>query len=48
MWSFPAGRARSLRTESFTLPGLSSFGEDAGGELYAVTLNGRLWRLSAG
>jgi len=48
MWSFPAGRARSVRTENFTLPGLSSFGEDAGGELYAVTLNGRLWRLSAG
>jgi glucose/arabinose dehydrogenase len=48
MWSFPAGRARSLRTESFTLPGLSSFGEDAGGELYAVTLNGRLWRLASG
>ena len=46
MWSFPAGRARSVRTERFALPGLSSFGEDAGGELYAVTLNGRLWRLS--
>jgi glucose/arabinose dehydrogenase len=45
MWSFPSGRARSLRRESFALPGLSSFGEDARGELYAVTLNGRLWQL---
>jgi glucose/arabinose dehydrogenase len=45
MWSFPSGRARSLRREGFALPGLSSFGEDARGELYAVTLNGRLWQL---
>src|SRR5919109_810626 len=39
------GRARGNRREAFSLPGLSSFGEDAAGELYAVTLNGRLWRL---
>jgi len=48
IWSFPAGRARSVRTEGFTLPSVSSFGEDARGELYAVTLNGRLWQLRAG
>jgi glucose/arabinose dehydrogenase len=48
VWSFPAGRARSVRRERFSLPGLSSFGEDANGELYAVTLSGRLWRLRSG
>jgi glucose/arabinose dehydrogenase len=42
------GRATGGRKESFTLQGVSSFGEDAAGELYAVTLNGRLWRLSSG
>jgi glucose/arabinose dehydrogenase len=48
MWTLRVvgGKARDGRKESFTLPGLSSFGEDAGGELYAVTLNGRLWRLA--
>ena len=45
VWSFPAGRARSVRRESFSLGGLSSFGEDAAGELYAVTLNGRVYQL---
>jgi hypothetical protein len=45
MWTFPRGKARSVRRESFSLPGLSSFGEDSNGELYAVTLNGRLWQL---
>jgi glucose/arabinose dehydrogenase len=45
VWSFPRGRARSVRQEPFTLGGLSSFGEDAAGELYAVTLNGRLYQL---
>ena len=48
VWSFPAGRARSLRTERFVLRGVSSFGEDGPGELYAVTLNGRLWQLRSG
>src|SRR4029453_8907296 len=32
------GRARSAHTESFRLGGISSFGEDGNGELYAVTL----------
>ena len=45
MWSFPSGRPGSVRRERFSLAGLSSFGEDASGELYAVTLNGRLWQL---
>jgi glucose/arabinose dehydrogenase len=49
VWSLRVvgGRARSVRRERFSLPGLSSFGEDARGELYAVTLNGRLWQLRA-
>ncbi|HXV03469.1 MAG TPA: PQQ-dependent sugar dehydrogenase [Gaiellaceae bacterium] len=42
------GRARSARTESFRLGGISSFGEDGNGELYAVTLDGRVWKLAAG
>ena len=48
VWSFPAGRARSVRREPFSLGGLSSFGEDASGELYAVTLNGRVYQLRSG
>ena len=42
------GRARSARTESFRLGGISSFGQDGSGELYAVTLDGRLWKLAPG
>ncbi|HET9325086.1 MAG TPA: PQQ-dependent sugar dehydrogenase [Gaiellaceae bacterium] len=42
------GRARGLRRESFSLPGLSSFGEDANGELYAVALGGRVYQLRSG
>jgi hypothetical protein len=30
------------------LPNLSSFGEDARSELYAVTLDGRMYRLVSG
>ena len=48
VWSFPAGRARNVRREPFTLQGLSSFGEDAAGELYAVTLGGRVYQLRSG
>jgi glucose/arabinose dehydrogenase len=49
IWSLRVvgGRARSARKESFRLPGLSSFGEDGRGELYAVTLGGQLYRLAA-
>jgi glucose/arabinose dehydrogenase len=42
------GRARSAHTESFRLGGISSFGEDGNGELYAVTLDGRVWKLAPG
>jgi glucose/arabinose dehydrogenase len=50
VWSFriSRGRATGLRKESFTLGGLSSFGEDAAGELYAVTLSGRIYQLRSG
>jgi glucose/arabinose dehydrogenase len=47
IWSLRVvdGRATDVRTESFTVPSLSSFGEDARGELYAVSLDGRIYRL---
>jgi glucose/arabinose dehydrogenase len=50
VWSLRVvgGRARSARRESFRLAGLSSFGEDAGGELYAVTLGGAVYKLRTG
>jgi len=50
VWSLRVvgGRARSVRRERFTLEGLASFGEDTRGELYAVTLGGRVYRLRAG
>jgi glucose/arabinose dehydrogenase len=49
IWSLRVvgGRARIARKESFRLPGLSSFGEDGKGELYAVALGGQLYRLAA-
>jgi glucose/arabinose dehydrogenase len=49
VWSFRvvAGEARGMRVEPFRIPGsLSSFGEDAAGELYATTLDGVVYRLS--
>jgi glucose/arabinose dehydrogenase len=49
VWSLRVvgGRARSVRREPFTIDGLSSFGEDSRGELYAVTLGGRVYRLAS-
>ncbi len=49
VWSLriSSGRATDARLEGQRLPQLSSFGEDARGELYAVTLDGRLYRLTA-
>jgi glucose/arabinose dehydrogenase len=49
VWSLRVvgGRARSVRREPFKLEGLSSFGEDSRGELYAVTLGGNLYRLTS-
>ena len=47
VWSLKLvdGRATDVRTET-RIPELSSFGEDAGGELYAVSLAGTLYRLT--
>jgi glucose/arabinose dehydrogenase len=39
------GRATSVRPESFRVSSPSSFGEDAAGELYAVSLEGRVYKL---
>ncbi len=41
------GVARQIRQERFTVPSLTSFGEDGSGGLYAVSGNGVLYRLSA-
>lgn len=48
VWSVRAagGKARGLRRERFTLKGLSSFGEDARGELYLVGHAGTVYRLA--
>jgi glucose/arabinose dehydrogenase len=48
IWSLRAvnGKLRSVRREPFRVSSLSSFGEDAAGELYAVSLDGRIYRLS--
>jgi len=47
IWSLRAagGKLRGVRREPFRVPMLSSFGEDAAGELYAVSLEGRIYRL---
>jgi len=41
-----AGAARGLRSEPFRIPELTSFGEDADGEIYAASRNGTIFRLS--
>jgi glucose/arabinose dehydrogenase len=48
VWSLRVvgGGARSIRREPFTLTGLSSWGEDARGELYAVAHDGVIYRLA--
>jgi len=49
IWSFKIvrGKATGLRREPFKVDGLSSFGEDARGELYAMSVNdGSLYRLA--
>ena len=47
MWSLRIanGRASDVQLDAQRLPDLSSFGQDTRGELYAVTLSGRLYRL---
>ncbi len=48
VWSFRVvgGRAQDVRTEPFRIPSLTSFGEDAAGELYATSHDGVLYRIS--
>jgi glucose/arabinose dehydrogenase len=47
VWSLriERGRAVGISREAFTVPQLSSFGQDASGELYVVSLGGRIWKL---
>jgi hypothetical protein len=40
-------RASGDRAEPFSAPGLTSFGEDARGRVYAASLLGAVYRLSA-
>jgi glucose/arabinose dehydrogenase len=48
IWSFriQGGEAAALRREPFSVDALSSFGEDAAGELYAVSHSGTIYRLT--
>jgi glucose/arabinose dehydrogenase len=48
VWSLKVvrGRARSVRLEAFRVDALSSFGEDANGELYLTSLEGSVYRLA--
>ena len=46
LWSFKAGAGRASAPVAFgKIANLSSFGEDANGELYAVSIDGTLYRL---
>jgi glucose/arabinose dehydrogenase len=50
VWSLKIvrGKATGVRREPFTVRGLSSFGEDSGGELYLMSLDsGSLYRLAS-
>jgi glucose/arabinose dehydrogenase len=48
VWSLRVvgGRARQVRREAFRVGDLASFGEDARGELYLVSLSGTVYRLA--
>ncbi len=48
VWSMrvSGGKATAVRTEPFRIPSLTSFGEDAAGELYATSHEGVLYRIS--
>jgi glucose/arabinose dehydrogenase len=48
VWSLrmAGGKAASVRREAFDVPSLSSFGEDARGELYLASLEGPVYRLA--
>ena len=41
------GKVAALRRESFTIPSLTSFGEDSRGGLYAVSHRGKIYRLAS-
>jgi glucose/arabinose dehydrogenase len=47
IWSLAlrGGKARDVREHRFEVPSLASFGEDAAGELYLVSLDGEIFRL---
>ena len=49
LWTLEAGRDRAsdIRREDEAIEGVSSFGQDLEGELYAVSLDGRILRLGA-
>jgi glucose/arabinose dehydrogenase len=48
VWSFRvvSGEARGVRAEPFRIPGLTTFGEDVAGEIYAASQDGVVYRLS--
>ena len=48
VWSFriSGGAAQDVRTEPFQVNGLTSFGEDSAGELYAIAQDGTIYRLT--
>jgi len=48
VWSFRvvAGKAEGVRTEPFRVSSLTSFGEDAAGELYATSHEGTVYRIT--
>ncbi|MGH3134719.1 MAG: PQQ-dependent sugar dehydrogenase [Gaiellaceae bacterium] len=48
VWSLRvrSGAAQNVRREPFRLPGITSFGENAAGELYATLQDGRILRLT--
>jgi glucose/arabinose dehydrogenase len=48
VWSFRIsdGKAQDVRTEPFEVDLLTSFGEDARGEIYAASANGTIYRLT--
>jgi glucose/arabinose dehydrogenase len=48
VWSFrvSSGEARGMRTEPFRMNALTSFGENAAGELFATSAEGVIYRLS--
>ena len=49
VWSLKVvkGKVTSFRRELFTIPSLTSFGEDARGGLYAVSGRGVLYRIAS-